>query len=773
MKNKLLLILSALLWLISCGKKTAQNTIHVKNIHELNKAIKKVVPGDEIVLTNGVWSNVAINFYGLGTKKQPITLRAETPGKVFIEGESYLYLGGENLIVDGLYFRNGYSPKKTIISYKINKDSIAYNARITNTVIKDFTKPNKALNDRWIEFYGKHNQLDHCYISGKSNDGETIRVFFTGNEHINNHHQIVNNYFGPRPRKGGPRAETIRIGDSKTRVSPSYTNVSDNYFEACNGEVEIISDKTNFNSFKNNIFYKCEGSLVLRHGSYATVDSNIFIGGDESNFYGGIRVINTGHWITNNYFYKIKGEEFRTPLALMNGIPMTPLNRYKQVTDVVVAYNTWVDCKSPWQVGVGQNLKSASVLPPSEIRSAPPIRSIVANNIIYNTQADNTPFINHSNMEGVSFKNNLIDNNKIEYSEYSVLQNSNLKMKQINEWLYAPEEHNNNILSNTYEGYDFLKIKQDLFGASRVKKNSIGAINNLSNAANFVIDKKKYGPNWFSPEKKPSKQKVLIASSNEGELVKKIEEAADGDIIELIDASYSISSSIKIDKKIYIRSKNTEKKALITFTGKENTPLFEMYPKGNSILNNLNIKSNNNTYLFAPLKENMAAAYNVSVNNSNIQNFNFVLKAYKSSFADSITINKSNIKNCKNGIVLAAEKKGDYNAEMVTINQCKFENVASNIVDFYRGGYDESTIGGILNITHNSFITCGKEEKTGILIKTKGIINVNITNNNFKNNPVKLVALLWGEKNNHHEKNTLINSGKLKVEDQQKLKILY
>ncbi|MGS0524918.1 chondroitinase-B domain-containing protein [Zobellia nedashkovskayae] len=250
----------------------------------------------------------------------------------------------------------------------------------------------------------------NSYLSGKSNDGETVRVFFTGNEHINNHHQIVNNYFGPRPRKGGPRAETIRIGDSKTRVSPSFTNVSNNYFEACNGEVEIISDKTNFNTFKNNIFYKCEGSLVLRHGSYATVDGNIFIGGDESNFYGGIRIVNTGHWITNNYFYKIKGEQFRSPLAIMNGIPMTPLNRYLQVSDVVVAYNTWIDCKSPWQIGVGQNLKSADVLPPSEIRSAPPIRTIVANNIIYNTQVDKTPVINHSTMEGILFKNNIIDN---------------------------------------------------------------------------------------------------------------------------------------------------------------------------------------------------------------------------------------------------------------------------------------------------------------------------------------------------------------------------
>ncbi|HAI40750.1 MAG TPA: alginate lyase, partial [Maribacter sp.] len=82
------------------------------------------------------------------------------------------------------------------------------------------------------------------------------------------------------------RAETIRIGDSKTRFAPGYVNVSHNYFEACNGEVEIISDKTNFNIFNRNIVYKSEGSLVLRHSNYAKVNGNIFIGGDDSDFYG-------------------------------------------------------------------------------------------------------------------------------------------------------------------------------------------------------------------------------------------------------------------------------------------------------------------------------------------------------------------------------------------------------------------------------------------------------------------------------------------------------
>ncbi|MBT2162284.1 chondroitinase-B domain-containing protein [Zobellia barbeyronii] len=772
MKVKLL-ILGITLLLFSCGENSNLQNVYVRDIPELQGALNKAMPGDNIVMANGVWKDVPIIFFGKGTKEQPINLRAETPGKVFIEGESYLHLGGEHLIIDGLYFRNGYSPKNSIIRYMISEDSIAFNCRVTNTVIEDFTKPNRLTNDRWVEFYGKHNQLDHSYLSGKSNDGETVRVFFTGNEHINNHHQIVNNYFGPRPRKGGPRAETIRIGDSKTRVSPSFTNVSDNYFEACNGEVEIISDKTNFNTFKNNIFYKCEGSLVLRHGSYATVDANIFIGGDESDFYGGIRIVNTGHWITNNYFYKIKGKQFRSPLAIMNGIPMTPLNRYLQVSDVVVAYNTWIDCKSPWQIGVGQNLESADVLPPSEIRSAPPIRTIVANNIIYNTKIDETPVINHSTMEGVLFKNNIIDNASEDYSEYDVLQDGAIKMNKINEWLYAPADSENKIMEDVYTGYDFAKINHDIFGASRTEKNSIGAINQTATAEKFKIDKKKYGPKWFSTEKINIEPKILTASSAVGQLAEKISEAASGDIIELSDALYTLPSSLKIDKEITLRSKDSKNRAELVFTGMKDSVAFEMKPKGTIRLESLILKGEQSKYAFAPLKINMASAYNLYVENCVIEDFGYVLRAYKGSFADTINFKKTIIKNCQNGIELAAEDKGDYNAEMVSVDHCIFENVQSNIINFYRGGYDESTIGGFLSVTNSTFTDSGKNEKNDILIKTRGIINVTIKNNTFKNNPVELVALLWGEKNNHHLNNTLTNSGKIKVEEQQKLKILY
>lgn len=175
MKNNLLITLIIVL-LNSCQNKPELYSVFVKDMQELNIAINKVKPGYEIILANGIWKDVCIKFYGKGTAKQPIILRAENSGKVFIEGKSYLHLGGNFLNIEGLYFRNGFSPKNSVISYQISEDSTAFNSKIKNCVIDGFTKPSRLTNDHWIDFFGKHNTLERCYISGKSNDGETVRV---------------------------------------------------------------------------------------------------------------------------------------------------------------------------------------------------------------------------------------------------------------------------------------------------------------------------------------------------------------------------------------------------------------------------------------------------------------------------------------------------------------------------------------------------------------------------------------------------------------------
>lgn len=772
---RIMILLSLIFLMISCGDISQNKNIKVIDAVELKKAIETAKPGNEIILANGIWKDVKIHFIGKGEKGNPIILRAETPGKVFIEGESYIKFGGEYLTVSGLYFRNGYTPSKTIIEFRIDKNNIANNCRVTNTVIEEFTQPDRYIKDHWIEFWGRHNQLDHCYIAGKSNQGPTLRVNLSGNEHIRNYHQIVNNHFGPRPRKGGPKSETIQIGDSYTSMTPSHVNVSNNLFEKCNGEVEIISSKSNFNEFRNNVFYESEGSLVMRHGNYCIIDGNFFIGTDESQFIGGIRVINTGHWITNNYFYKLKGEEFRSPLAIMNGIPRSPLNRYNQVTDVVVAHNTWVDCTSPWQFSVGANMNKSSVLPKKEIRSARPKRILIANNIIYNQQADELPIKAYDKVDGITMRNNVIDNNDGKFNKYDGLETKSISMDKITEQLFVPSDNQSEILGNIYPGFEFETIEKDIFGTSRSYDNFLGAISQSTISNKLIINKKLYGTDWYSNEKPKIEPTIIAVKSNTGLLAEKVAEANDGDILELSGGVYNLTESIVINKSITIKSMDANNNVEIRYSGAEDTPAFEMNPKGNLTLDNIILKGGKTEYAFSSLVKNMSKGYNLWVNNSEISNFKYILKSYRGSFADTISFTNSVIKNSLNGIELAAETddKGDYNAEFVTFDNCEFKSVKKNVINFYRGGYDESTIGGNLLVTNSRFTNCGAKEKNKILLNTRGIINVDISNNTFSNNPVKLVALLWGEKNNYQSDNKITRSGKIRTEQYLKQKLMY
>ena len=770
--------------LIACNKETKETTsvasndvervaflntpttgIKVTNANELKEAINNAKPGDNIILQNGIWKDVEITFTSEGTEEKPITLTAENPGEVFIEGKSYLKIGGKHLIINGLFFRNGYTTSNAVIDFHVDNETVARHCRVTNCVIEDFNQPQRDRKDHWIEFWGRHNQFDNSYVAGKSNEGPTLRVEIKGNRNIKNFHKIVNNHFGPRPRKGGPKAETIQLGDSFSSMSPSNTTIANNLFEECNGEVEIISSKTNFNVFRNNVFYKSEGSLVTRHGNYCQVDGNFFIGDGENKNYGGIRIINTGHSVTNNYFYNIIGENFRSPLAVMNGIPKSPLNRYNQVTDVTVAYNTWVNCKSPLQFGVGTNISQADVLPKSEIRSAVPIRTEVANNIIYNEKGDAQPYVAHDKIDKITFKNNIIENQGVAFEALDGLNTGEFSTAKINDYLVFPTLKGEN---EVYNGFGFDTMTADLFGNERSAEANIpGAVTKVPSADPNLLDKSKYGPKWFNSEKEATEPAQLTAA-NANELTKAFAEAKDGDVI-TVKGAITVASSIKVTKKITVKGGN------INYTGAANTPLFEMNPKGDLTLEGVTLTGNGSNFAFATLQKEMSSLYNLTVNNSSVSNFGFVLKAYKQSFADAITFTGTKVFDCANGLELSQETndKGDYNTEFLTVSNCEFNNVAANVIDYYRGGYDESTIGGNLLVENSKFTNCGAKEENKVLLNHRGIIYVDLNNNTFENNPVKLVSVLWGAKNNYEKGNKVMNSGKIITQENIKLTIVY
>jgi poly(beta-D-mannuronate) lyase len=204
----IVLISSAML--TACGSATDDSTNGVKN-ESSSDAIDGILvtsqeaflekteslsPGDTIVLADGEWKNFEILFKGKGSEDKPITLKAQNKGKVILSGLSNLRLSGEHLIVEGLVFKNGYSPTGEVVSFRESNNKLATHSRVTEVVIDGFSNPDKFNSDIWVVLYGKNNRFDHSHLVGKNNAGVTVAVRLNTEDSQENHHRVDHNYFG-------------------------------------------------------------------------------------------------------------------------------------------------------------------------------------------------------------------------------------------------------------------------------------------------------------------------------------------------------------------------------------------------------------------------------------------------------------------------------------------------------------------------------------------------------------------------------------------------
>lgn len=368
MKNIFCLIF-LLLILTSAG---SGRVFRASSAQEIKKVLKTVLPGDTILMTNGIWKDQEIKFQANGTREMPVFLKAETPGKVILTGSSKLFIGGDYLVVDGLFFKDGYLTKGAVVDFRDSDDNVSRYCRLTNSAIVNYNPPKKSTEYKWVSLYGEYNRVDNCWFRNKTNAGCLLVVWLSEKP---NHHLIDSNYFAHRPELGENGAEIIRVGTSQWSMYPSYTTVENNYFEECNGEREIISNKSFYNVYRSNTFVRCQGTLTLRHGNKCTVEGNFFFG-ENVPMTGGVRIIGEDHKIINNYFQDLAGDDVFSALPLMNGVPDSPLNRYFQVKNALVAFNSFINCRYNIVIGTGAN----------EELSLSPAGSTIANNLFYGTE---------------------------------------------------------------------------------------------------------------------------------------------------------------------------------------------------------------------------------------------------------------------------------------------------------------------------------------------------------------------------------------------------
>ena len=80
--------------------------IPIGDVAALQTALNSAKPGDNLILREGEWRDANIVFANRGTEAEPITLKAATPGKTILTGNSTLRIGGEHLVVEGLLFND-------------------------------------------------------------------------------------------------------------------------------------------------------------------------------------------------------------------------------------------------------------------------------------------------------------------------------------------------------------------------------------------------------------------------------------------------------------------------------------------------------------------------------------------------------------------------------------------------------------------------------------------------------------------------------------------
>lgn len=320
-KNSLFVTFCALL--LSSYSVFSQETYVIDDLDELDDLVETLAAGDTVILEDGIYSdNDRIKFSPTtATAAMPITFRAETPGGVKFTGGMQMSIGGDHVIIDGFYWQGGYG-SSVVIEFRDGTDYANYST-IQNCAMDGLAveSPSTGTSTKhnWVMLYGTYNTVINCSFMNKASSGNMILVELAYNAfppveddepEINTTcdivgHIISNNYFYKYEKidsnlTNAGDSETIRIGTSSYQNVDSSVMVSNNYFVEADGENEIITNKSKNNSYINNTFRRSRGSLVLRHGSNATVDGNYFLG-ENVDGTGGIRIVDSEHTITNNY----------------------------------------------------------------------------------------------------------------------------------------------------------------------------------------------------------------------------------------------------------------------------------------------------------------------------------------------------------------------------------------------------------------------------------------------------------------------------------------
>lgn len=369
-------------WLLACSYLCSNETV-VANLKELNAAISHASPGDVIMMKDGNWHDVVIDFNARANASAPVTLRAQSPGKVILEGNSQLTFSASYLTVDGLFFKQGAIASGSVVTFKSD------HCRLTNSTILDYNPDRFETKYYWVLFKGNYNRLDHCFFKGKSNLNPVI-----GNSDENSRYNTVDRcYIKDIPYVPNANGrEIVRVFGyghaDETGDDGAYFTIECNLFDHAHGEgTEIVSLKSNYNIIRFNTVRGTRGGLVGRRGKYNTFEGNFVLGeGQEGTT--GIRIAGPNHRVFNNYISDVEedgirlitGEFYEASLTEHFKPKKKNLPKYLQVRNCFIAHNTIINAGGNG-IDVGYNYKNQW---PDIQMILLPENNVISNNLIYN-----------------------------------------------------------------------------------------------------------------------------------------------------------------------------------------------------------------------------------------------------------------------------------------------------------------------------------------------------------------------------------------------------
>lgn len=314
-------------WLVFCllcygFLAKAQQTVN--SPEELAHALSQTAPG-QILIGPGSYVNWGVTVKASGTKENPIIIRGDENGGTVFSGDgtqqSFFTIEGDYVLLENIVFKD----------IKFTRSIVRIRDADGSAVSKCVFKDNQALR-QWcymvsVSGNGEGNEISYNRFDNIQ-DAVLVQISVQGLQKENPYKvaglreipkkegfdpmnpidfaedifptktKIHHNVFIDIPKirwdNGG---EAIQVGQYQNLAGEARTmaEIFENQFVRYHGEGEIISNKSSGNSYYNNYFEDCGGSLVIRGGHDCKVYGNEFQGG-----VGGLRIYGTGHEIYDN-----------------------------------------------------------------------------------------------------------------------------------------------------------------------------------------------------------------------------------------------------------------------------------------------------------------------------------------------------------------------------------------------------------------------------------------------------------------------------------------